>query len=761
LYFDIGMPSSSSSSSSMSSKSAATLDTIETYTDGSLAAFFKPSGEGFIYYPSGKVAGVVSNLNSYQNRYYFYDNDKQNSVLVGIDENAVGFVLTHKKDSKKRLVLTYKLATLTDDEGNIIVSGNWQAPPSGFNHPGPFEKYGDLNIEINKNLFFSMKSRRDMKIKFVYDNFSKDFDVSMKLRRYDSYMDNAKYNPATHQLDIPLQSHKSLIRRTDDFTRNMKAFRNKLNPKSKDLSLCKSIVADLEKVFDNYHNTCSKAVPFMRGDWKGDSEKMSRRELPQILRTGKERGNFPGFSTSIYLDADRVKREGLEKVRTYSIRKTLLNEKGSWRNDLEIRLALLEENPLLPRTSVLNDTSGRYTRNLIIPGGRRTAKNPTGMTEAPGTSIPDLPIKDIDSFIRGSTMGESLMTVFLYRLDDPVCSHVLRELENFQTFLNKQSNINEVVKKSKNPEVDTSKEDKNNKSPKSNTNYKLTKADLSRSPAIAKFFNCWSVPCFFMYYKGQLVKRTTLGGNPYRSIPSYNAHALKILFVEPNAKFQLIGELAMKREHCKWNLCMKGSEAVAMRSSGPYDIILMSDQLSSGCIREIERCYCNNNTPSNEKPLLCGMANLSGDEGRWRMEIANWRQGVTRDVKRLFKDPCISEVVSLGITSPVKQFSLQGLLRVKEDRFLGYDVKMSMTRTIKTGGNKPVVLDEEFVGVTEGKLLKSMQEAKALGMKGKFLNGTNFESERNKLSMMCTEMTVRGADLKKTKIAQPNAPKAF
>ena len=151
----------------------------------------------------------------------------------------------------------------------------------------------------------------------------------------------------------------------------------------------------------------------------------------------------------------------------------------------------------------------------------------------------------------------------------------------------------------------------------------------------------------------------------------------------------------------------------------------------------------------------------SGDEGRWRMEIASWRQGVTRDVRRLFKDPSISEVVSLGITSPVKQFSLQGLLRVKEDKFLGYDVKTSMTRSTKIGGDKPVVLNEEFVGVTEGKLLKSMQEAKAQGMKGKFLNDKDFDSERNKLSMMCTEMTVRGADLKKTKIGNVNAPKAF
>ena len=71
-------------------------------------------------------------------------------------------------------------------------------------------------------------------------------------------MDKAKYNPQTHQLDIPLQDHKTLIRRTNDFTANMKAFRNKLNPKSKDLSLCKSIVADLEKIFDDYPNTCSK-----------------------------------------------------------------------------------------------------------------------------------------------------------------------------------------------------------------------------------------------------------------------------------------------------------------------------------------------------------------------------------------------------------------------------------------------------------------------------------------------------------------------
>ena len=112
--------------------------------------------------------------------------------------------------------------------------------------------------------------------------------------------------------------------------------------------------------------------------------------------------------------------------------------------------------------------------------------------------------------------------------------------------------------------------------------------------------------------------------------------------------------------------------------------------------------------------------------------------------------------VTLGITSPIKQFSLQGLSRVKEDKFLGYDVKASMTRKDTIGGDKPVTLDEEFVGVTEEKFLKTMQEAKGLGMKGIFIKDKNFDSEPNRLSMMCTEMTVRGTDLKKQRI-----PKAF
>jgi hypothetical protein len=63
---------------------------------------------------------------------------------------------------------------------------------------------------------------------------------------------------------------------------------------------------------------------------------------------------------------------------SHRIRPALVGPDGRWRTDLDLRKALMEENPPLPRSWVLCAASGRYCNDLVVPGGHVTAVNPTG-----------------------------------------------------------------------------------------------------------------------------------------------------------------------------------------------------------------------------------------------------------------------------------------------------------------------------------------------------------------------------------------------
>ena len=42
------------------------------YENGQMGSQFSEDGAGIVYYPSGKAAIVISVVNAYQKRYYFY-----------------------------------------------------------------------------------------------------------------------------------------------------------------------------------------------------------------------------------------------------------------------------------------------------------------------------------------------------------------------------------------------------------------------------------------------------------------------------------------------------------------------------------------------------------------------------------------------------------------------------------------------------------------------------------------------------------------
>jgi hypothetical protein len=61
----------------------------------------------------------------------------------------------------------------------------------------------------------------------------------------------------------------------------------------------------LESSFDDYGDKVSRAVAYMRGGWKGEALEQSRREMPQLPRTGLESGLMPGYRYDIRLKISR------------------------------------------------------------------------------------------------------------------------------------------------------------------------------------------------------------------------------------------------------------------------------------------------------------------------------------------------------------------------------------------------------------------------------------------------------------------------
>jgi hypothetical protein len=81
----------------------------------------------------------------------------------------------------------------------------------------------------------------------------------------------------------------------------------------------------------------------------------------------------------------------------------LRDPKTNWfKNDFEVTSTLRENNPLLPRSTFLKASSGRYSSDLHVPGGRTTAKNPTGMTETYRRTLPVIKATDLSQVIQSA-----------------------------------------------------------------------------------------------------------------------------------------------------------------------------------------------------------------------------------------------------------------------------------------------------------------------------------------------------------------------
>lgn len=266
---------------------------------------------GFIYYPNGAVAFCSSEASEYQNRFFAFDKDRKNSLLLSIDEHCVGFISGSKRKSLRgstsECALTKVGGIITNPDGHI--THQWKWDPKAQNAGNP-PRDTPIVFHLNEHFICHFTSRSDISLQYAYDDVKYEVDLGMKFKRSDSYLDKAK-----RTLDgklIPQIPYVSLKQRQIQFNQQMSMQRNKVHPKSENLSpMVRDIVGKLESNFDTIGETLK--LPQDSSSWKMEALNKTVSEIPKIELTGVETGIISGFCKDIY-----VPKENSPLARTVS-----------------------------------------------------------------------------------------------------------------------------------------------------------------------------------------------------------------------------------------------------------------------------------------------------------------------------------------------------------------------------------------------------------------------------------------------------------
>lgn len=572
-----------------------------------------------------------------------------------------------------------------------------------------------MTITLNGCLSFTFADRFNIAVKFVCEGAARDFDLSLKLRRRDSYLENAtrtKYGANRGKL-VPNIEYTTLVQRHGEANEAMKMKRNKLNPKSQDLTgEVKRVVSELENGFDRYSDE-HKSPTVFGSEWKGKALTNTRGEIPPIALTGHETGPVAGFGSTIYFDHE-TKDKKTDMSATSRLPPMLMKANGTWNGDVELRSAIMQANPLLPRSGVLCDASGRYSEDIMVPGGLPHASNPTGMRESGRSTLRVIPAKDLDRFLREEASPSQLVVVACLREDDPLCRKaemvveqvhgaILRgELDNADTDL-----------------AATGASGAGATANADNSQYRIIKVAMSESRFMAEQYKIRSLPAFLMFSQSKLVYAGALGGTAVRVAPEVKPW--RVLCVEPNFRDQMSTEKMLRKHKYHWDLCMNAAQAAqhkqraneaAVRSGEPtaggYDLVLLSDSLPSDEVAMIERNFKSMANPSSKRVLICGFASVTGETGAAKVLASRWsgrKKGITFDADVLL-EPRLASVVDVAVTKPLKGTALE-------------DLAEHLDQQARAAGGSPY--DQHYKGLTKGGLVAQMAAAAENARRGQYI----------------------------------------
>jgi len=390
--------------------------TCVSYSSGQIALDLNEDGSGFIHYPDGSTAIAIATASSYQNSFYAFDRNRKGTLLAAIDEKGVGFVGSSRRKSADAeggsFVLSKTKGIYADENGTIVYEWKWARDQLNSGTAPP-----ELKMIISENITFRMIEglRDNMFLDFECDGIRHTCDVGVKVKRTDNYLQNAK-RMDTGRLE-PQIEYVTLKQRTTKFNELMKGQRNKLNPKSENLSdMVKGIVAKLESKFDTF-KVDSQGKPGLGLEWRKDALDKTLKEVPRIPICGAETGPCTGFGETLYQNPEDIDLSA-------TVPSNLVLPTGEWKDSVEIRAALREANPPMQRTFVLKSASGRYSNMLVVDPKAITSQNPTGMVTCGGIPLKEQlwgPLKE--SLELDSTTGNSsgpLKLCLIFRRGDPV-----------------------------------------------------------------------------------------------------------------------------------------------------------------------------------------------------------------------------------------------------------------------------------------------------------------------------------------------------
>ena len=598
-------------------------------------------GTGFIYYPSGRVAIAISSASSYQNSFYVFDDNSnhgshQGSVLLAIDEKAIGYVsrsqINGSDGNKSSLVLRKERGIYTNDDGIIEYDWKWEGKGMSKGNPPKSE----LIITLNEYIIFKMLDRSNMSLEFRCESINKTIDTGIKVKRNDNYLTKAKRKPGGGL--EPQIDRVTLKQRTLHFNNEMKSLRNKLNPKSANLSdMVQHIVKNLEDKFDGIKQemTCT---PGMGTEWKNEAVNMTLNEIPRIPLSGNETGPTVGFGDTLEYEPN-----GMIDL-SATLPKNLTNN-GKWLGDVEIRSALKEANPPMARTQVLKSASGRYSNMLVVDPKAVTLHNPTGMITAQGEPLKEVSWGEyktsLEEMSRSGSRNGPLQIVVIGRRGDPAA--------NAAEYISGLANIDITTNEKYNGKVE------------------LLKVEVGKDTTVLRDLCINTLPTFVMFHCGKMMYGGPMGGRKVK-VGGPPARA-QVLIIEPNFKNQLRMEKTLRKAGCDTFLTINIQEALErvqhfQLTSKPgmgsvFDLVLVSPLISGTDLDLLNRKLSG--TIKSKRTVIAALIDVLGEQGHSNVHNANWSKNFTTTDVNVTGNNALSEICSIGIQNPVKAASIRAL----------------------------------------------------------------------------------------------------
>jgi hypothetical protein len=445
----------------------------------------------------------------------------------------------------------------------------------------------------------------------------------------------------------------TLKERTAAFNKDMRAQRNKLYPKSENLSdLVSNIVAKLEHKFEDIDSRMN-VVPSLDASWRDDAMMSTKREIPRIPRTGTETGRTLGFADAIY-----VNREDLDASST--LPKDLLDANGAWKSSADVRLALQENNPVIPRSYVLKSASGRYSNMLVVDPTNITSNNPTGMVTIEGKPLTRMNWRKSKASMRlgegglpESSAGK-LLVALIMRTGDPagVAAKGVAEVVNLQ--MEKDTGGSALAPRSSGRG-------------RGDVDAELGFFDVGDDSSILTDLKIMSLPTWVFFYGSRLVYAGQIGGRKLR-LPA-TLERKQVLVVEPIFKRQVAMEKTLRKCGCDSYLCLTAGEAEErVRTLGTssdahphpvvFDLVLISDEISHGDLSALTKRL----GPQIEsgRTICAGLVSVLGEKGKSNLKTIAWRKDFTSDDFSGINSTFAGSI-SVLLQTPIKSSSIMHL----------------------------------------------------------------------------------------------------